>query len=363
VTRTDLTTTVSVPGKLGFGPTRKIKGSAGTVTWLPQVGAVVERGQLLYRRNDRAVPLLFGSTPLFRNLDTPGMVGRDVRVLVDNLKALGYQIGAQPRPGQTVNAPAGEPGAAAAGTAGSGTTGAAGAAGSGSTATMPGPGSSPPGQSTGGTVAVKVAEGDGVLTSGLIAAVRRWQAAYGAPATGVVGAGDVVVHSGALRVASLAAQPGDPADGPLMAVTGTAKAITVLLSAGEARSVQHGDAVTVTLPDGQAAPAKVTEVGTEAQSSENSDAEPRIVVTISLDNAGAVEHLDAAPVKVDVLGRTSKNVLAVPVGALLAVLEGGYAVQIVGGPVVPVQAGLFANGQVEVTGPGIAEGVAVVTTS
>lgn len=52
-----------------------------------------------------------------------------------------------------------------------------------------------------------------------------------------------------------------------------------------------------------------------------------------------------------------------PVGALLAVLEGGYAVQIAGGPVVPVRTGLFADGLVEVTGPAIAEGVTVVTTS
>jgi membrane fusion protein, multidrug efflux system len=67
---------------------------------------------------------------------------------------------------------------------------------------------------------------------------------------------------------------------------------------------------------------------------------------------------------VDVAFTASKreNVLTVPVSALLALAEGGYAVQVVDGGttrIVGVQTGLFAGGRVEVTGDGLSEGQTV----
>lgn len=354
VTRTDLTTTVTVPGNLGFGTARQISGGPGTATWLPRPGTVVRRGQPLYRRDDRPVPLLYGGTPLFRRLAAPKTVGRDVRVLADNLKALGYRPGDQPAPGQVIDVPAGEPATAAADPTGTGDAAAGKAADPIAKTAAP--------RAPRATLRVKVRKGDAVLTAGLIAAVRRWQNDYGVPATGIVEAGDVLVLEGKVRVASVAARPGSPADGPLMTVTGTTKVITVSLGASEAGAVRAGDAVTVTLPDGDTTPGEVTRIGTEAQPGDE-NAEPKMIVTITLAKVGAADRLNAAPVQVDILGKTREDVLAVPVGALLAVLEGGYAVQIAGGPVVPVRTGLFADGLVEVAGPAIAEGVTVVTTS
>jgi hypothetical protein len=61
-----------------------------------------------------------------------------------------------------------------------------------------------------------------------------------------------------------------------------------------------------------------------------------------------------------------KDVLVVPVGALLALAEGGYGVEIEQNGqrhLVAVKTGLFSNGQVEVSGPGLAAGAKVVTTS
>jgi hypothetical protein len=63
VTRTDLSSNVSLPGNLGFGAAVPISGGSGTVTWLPPVGAIVSRGQPLYRRDDRPDPQFNGSTP------------------------------------------------------------------------------------------------------------------------------------------------------------------------------------------------------------------------------------------------------------------------------------------------------------
>jgi hypothetical protein len=68
-------------------------------------------------------------------------------------------------------------------------------------------------------------------------------------------------------------------------------------------------------------------------------------------------------VEIKVKGETREDVLAVPVTALLALREGGYALQLPDNRLLPVETGLFAMGMVEITGAGLAEGMAVVTTS
>jgi hypothetical protein len=61
--------------------------------------------------------------------------------------------------------------------------------------------------------------------------------------------------------------------------------------------------------------------------------------------------------------RERKGVLVVPVGALVALAEGGFGLQVIeaGGAnrYLAVTTGLFANGKVEVEGAGLAEGMAV----
>jgi hypothetical protein len=70
-------------------------------------------------------------------------------------------------------------------------------------------------------------------------------------------------------------------------------------------------------------------------------------------------------VQVALAVQAARDVLAVPVAALLALAGGGYGLEVVapGGAhhLVAVSAGLFAGGQVQVSGPGISEGTRVVT--
>ena len=80
----------------------------------------------------------------------------------------------------------------------------------------------------------------------------------------------------------------------------------------------------------------------------------------------AAGNLDQAPVTVDVTTATVRNVLTVPVAALLAQSAGGYAVEVTGPGdtrrLVPVTAGIFddADGLVQVSGAGLAAGQHVV---
>lgn len=313
VRRTDLSTSTSAAGTLGYGNTRMIRGtSPGVVTWLPATGATVDRGGQLYRVNDKPVALFFGGTPLYRKLDGPDLTGKDVKLVADNLTALGYRIGAQPR----------------------------------------------------------ATKGEAVLTQSLIDAIKRWQTAQGVDPTGVLDVGDVVVFGGPVRVGGVQAQLGDPATNPLFEVSATTKSVTVEIDAADAGSHKAGDKVTVTMPDGSTAGGSVGSVGTVAKGGNSADggtggspAAQRVDLVVALDDPAKAGSLDSASVQVAFPAASRHGVLAVPVGALLAVKQGGYALQRPGGALVPVTTGLFAQGMVEVGGPGVTDGMVVVTAS
>ncbi|WIX98666.1 peptidoglycan-binding protein [Amycolatopsis mongoliensis] len=323
VRRTDLSTSTSAAGTLGYGTTRMIRGTgAGIVTWLPATGATVDLGGQLYRVNDKPVALFFGDTPLYRKLDGPDLVGKDVKLVADNLAALGYRIGAQPRVAPS------------------------------------------------GSSSAKAGKGEAVLTQSLIDAIKRWQTAQGVEPTGVVDVGDVVVFGGPVRIGGVQAQLGDPATNPLFEVTATTKSVTVGIDAADVGSHKAGDKVTVTMPDGSTAGGAVSSVGTVAKGGNSADgsgggspAAQRVDLVVALDDPAQAGSLDSASVQVAFPATSRHGVLAVPVGALLAVKQGGYALQRPGGALVPVTTGLFARGMVEVGGAGVTEGMTVVTAS
>ncbi|MFF7389970.1 peptidoglycan-binding protein [Streptomyces scabiei] len=368
--RTDLSQEMELSGTLGYGTPLSVQGSAsGSVTWLPAPGAKIERNEQLYRVDDRPVLVFYGRTPMFRRLDTRGLVGRDIKVVADNLRALGYDIGSQPGVGSTVRKAAAPTSTAEskpsppkdAPTASEAQAGDA----------PGGPQDEPDAQPSAASAPeeTKVKEGDGVLTASLMNAIRRWQTARGVAATGVLGAGDIVVTQGAVRVSSVKAKLGaDATAGDLLALTATTKSVTVPVDATDVGSVEQGATVTIKLPDGSTAPGKVSGVATVVQSEEGpegANGPARVTVTVSLDRAGAdkVADIDSAAVQVQFNGQTKKDVLAVPVAALLALSEGGYAVQVENGPLRPVELGMFAKGMVEITGPSVEEGTKVVTAS
>jgi multidrug efflux pump subunit AcrA (membrane-fusion protein) len=90
------------------------------------------------------------------------------------------------------------------------------------------------------------------------------------------------------------------------------------------------------------------------------DKSTTIDVLISVQNQKSLGSLDAASVNVTLVSGKHPDVLAVPVGALVALSDGKYAVQVVDGDTVsyvPVKLGVFAQGKVEVSG--VAEGAVV----
>ncbi|MFK4105122.1 hypothetical protein ACI2L1_34665 [Streptomyces sp. NPDC019531] len=362
VTKADLSNAQTLQGTLGYGKPFTVKGGkSGLITWLAKPGTTVKRGRALYKVDNNPVPVFYGGTPLYRTLSARGTTGPDVKVVVDNLRALGFDVGAQPAPGTWVTQqplPADEPAASTDESAAKGDT----AEESGSPSSVP---SAPAPTPT----SVKVTQGDGVLTTDLTAAIKRWQTFTGAPATGTLGIGDIAVMPGPVRVDAVQAQSADQADGALMTVTSTAKSVGVPVEASDAGTMARGDKVTVTLPDNSTVKGTVTAIGTTVQSSPDngggggSDGPAQLTVSISVPDSEAIRKLTSAPVQVQFTSETRKGVLTVPVDALLALSEGGYAVQRPDGRLVAVKTGMFAKGLVEISGTGVTAGLRVVTTS
>jgi hypothetical protein len=149
----------------------------------------------------------------------------------------------------------------------------------------------------------------------------------------------------------------------LEATTAT-RVITLDLSASRQDLVAPGQAVTIELPGDVTVSGTVREVGRVATATEDGSS-TTVPVTIDVDDASQLPDLDAAPATVYVVTERRDDVLAVPVKSLLALLEGGYAVEVVGNDgshrYVGVDLGLFHDGMVEVSGDGIAAGDRVVT--
>lgn len=195
-------------------------------------------------------------------------------------------------------------------------------------------------------------------------AVSAWQESLGWEPTGSVAAGQVFVHDGDIRVALEALPPGSrlgaDANQQVITYSGTEQVASVPLDVELQHLVAEGDEATVTLPNGVALDGVVSSVGTVAQEIEE---DTFVTVIVSIDDQEALsEGFDSAPVTLRIVTGEREDVLMVPITALVAAGGGGYAVEVVEGDAtsfVPVETGMFAEGMVEISGPGVAEGVTV----
>ena len=192
------------------------------------------------------------------------------------------------------------------------------------------------------------------------AAIKAWQDSRGFKKTGVVNPGDVVIEHGPVRVAEQRAAVGDKLSPEILSVTGTQQVVTLDVALDKVELLSVGAAVEVELPDETRVPATVATIG-RAATVKQDGAAATIEASVSLQSP--IASLDAAPVGIVVSTAKATGVLVVPIRALVALAEGGYAVEKVSGAstqLVAVKPGEFGDGIVAVTGTGIAEGDTVV---
>jgi peptidoglycan hydrolase-like protein with peptidoglycan-binding domain len=309
ITRRSLASTTNVNGTLGYAGSHDVVNQVtGTLTALPAVGDLVEPGDVLYRVDGSPVVLLQGWTPAYRVL-VPGMRGPDVRQLNAALVDLGYASEAELDP---------------------------------------------------------TSDRFDWDTS---RALRKLQAHVGLEPTGILPLGQAVFLPTGIRVTELSATLGSAAEAgtSILSGTSTARRVHIDLDAAQQSQVKEGDEAAITMPDGQTTPGVVSKVGSVATtpSADSQDQSPTIPVVVTPTHPAQTGELDQAPVLVSITTDTVKNVLVVPVDALIALSGGGYAVEVdTGGSrhLVPVTLGMFddAEGLVQVSGSGLREGQRVV---
>lgn len=310
VVRTNLDETVLTEGTLGYAPARPVLNNvSGTYTWLPAPGSQLTAGDPLYRVDDLPVVLMSGRTPAWRSLSLGMTSGPDVRQLQANLIAEGDAAG-------LLAAPTGQ---------------------------------------------FDWATAD---------AVERWQAARGYPVTGQIALGQVVFLPESIRVGAPQVAPGGaaaPGQRPLMATT-QRRTVTVPLNADQP-PVHLGEQVSIVLPSQATTPGKITALGLAPGSAGSggsaSPAAPAGQIVITPAHPAATGTGAGISVQVSLSVQSVRQVLAVPVSALLALTGGGYALEVVTPAgrhrLVGVRTGAFAGGQVQVTGTGVVAGTRVVT--
>jgi hypothetical protein len=172
---------------------------------------------------------------------------------------------------------------------------------------------------------------------------------------------------GPMRLSSVDATLGAPARaGTVVAhATSTQRIVTLNLPVAQMNLLKRGDAVAVQLPDGTHATGKIAAIVPVAvqQAAGNGRQPVAVDVTVTLDDPNAGAAFDAAPVTVDITQSSVRGVLAVPINALVAPADGGFALELVEGSthrLVAVRTGVFSRTLVEVSGDRITEGATVV---
>ena len=198
-------------------------------------------------------------------------------------------------------------------------------------------------------------------TGPLFEQVRAWQRNAALPVTGIVGPGSLVVASGPVHIAAHKASVGEtlvassPERGSILDYSSTEKFVTVPLGVDDRGLAAVGRMATITLPDDTKVKGVISKIGSIVT-------DASVEVTIGIADQAALSALDVAAVDVELVSSSREDVLSVPVAALVAMADRGFAVEVVSdgkSSLVPVDTGLFGAGRVEITGKGIAEGVDV----
>jgi peptidoglycan hydrolase-like protein with peptidoglycan-binding domain len=336
VVRTTLASQQQVAGTLepAGSYTLVLQQSAGTLTELRTPGTVIARGQVLYRLDGQPVRLLYGTQAAWRTLAAGVSDGADVVALKRNLKALGFTAD--------------------------------------------------------GALAVN----DDFDWATAIA-IEQWQRAQGVPQTGILPLGTIAFLPGVVRVTAQLALPGTPAQPgtQVLDLSSTDLAVSVALDPSLRQLVHVGDRVQIQLPQGQNTPGRVIQIGAEAtaasaqttsagsasasaggqaqggagSSTQSGGGAPATVpVMVSLDRPRDTRGLDQVPVQVAITDTVHRDVLAVPIAALLALAGGGYAVAVdeaASRTLIPVRTGIFNSNLVEVSSPRLRSGMRVEVPS
>ncbi len=192
----------------------------------------------------------------------------------------------------------------------------------------------------------------------------------------VVPAGSFVVVPAGLQVGDAAVSEGTTltADATVLTLTSPARIVTTTAPIGD-DTFALGAPIDVEFPDGTISTGTVVAVGTAASNpSGEPGATPTVDISIRVDDIPAsVDSFVSIPVTLRVVDTQVDDAFVVPTSALVALAEGGYAIEVVTSPatatapaqttLIPVEPTLYTDGRVVVTGDQVTAGAEVVVPS
>lgn len=323
VEQRDVTLYTEFAGSLGYSGSATIGAQgAGVVTAVAAEGSDLERGAIAFEIDSEPVVVFFGALPEWRTLSASSEDGPDVLQLETNLAALGYTAS--------------------------------------------------------GNMTV-----DENFTYYTGVALKAWETAAGfsdpdttfepAEAVFVPGAsrvdsavtrGTIAARGTEILTVAVTAEVADTVTGDhtVTSVSTPTQAVTLAVSTSDQSVFVEGAAVEIELADGTLVGGTITDVGDTPRrvaQGPSSDLVVDVVVAVSPDAEALIE----GPANVRVPSETITGALMVPVRALVALLEGDYAVEVSdesGTRYVGVETGEFVDGWVQVTGDLVAGDLVVV---
>ncbi len=196
---------------------------------------------------------------------------------------------------------------------------------------------------------------DGVVTDATTDAIRAWQSATDIPDTGSADPGHYVVVPSNRTVET-------HFEGDRLALSASTSEleVSVVVAVADADEFEVGDQVSIELADESLVDGQVAVIG-PVEEAANQDGEPTVTISIEvLSSADVIE----GTVTVSTIGEAVEGAIAVPTRALVALKEGGFAVEVAEDSgdrtLVGVELGAFDDGYVEITEGGIEPGDQVV---
>ncbi len=301
VERTSLTAHLQLNGTLSYGDSIDLLGRTGTVTGLPAVGTEIAVGQAIYEVDGRPVIAVRGERPFWRDLAAGIPNGPDVQQLEQFLVDAGFGADITP---------------------------------------------------------------DEKFTWVTRQRVAEWQESLGLEGTGMVTLGDIVaINAPTVRVADVTGALGDSASQSPLSYTSTQLRVVVALTEAQARELVPTTVVTVVLPDGTEAPGSITSIDPGGQPTAEEGRTTPPTASIDFDEPDVATGIGLRAVRVLVASEEIADALVVPVNALVATLDGGYALDVLrGGELVrvPVDLGLISDARVQIVDGDVVEGDTVV---
>ena len=182
------------------------------------------------------------------------------------------------------------------------------------------------------------------------AAVKAMQGLNGMPVDGRLGTNEIVFSADVVRIAKVAGALGDDAGAAGIEVSGLDQSVTATVKSSKVKLFEVGNTVTVTMPNDDEIEGTVASIGDSIAAEDGSITYPVEITTTALD----VDDGTTVDIELDVV--SAAGAIAVPAEALLALAEGGYAVEVPdsstlsGTRLEKVKIGEFADGWVQVTG-------------